>query len=263
MTAKKKVLITGCSFTRGHGLEHGIKDRKLWVNRLFPEEIYTVTNVAKTGANNDWIFLETVSQMLTGDYDIVVVAWTAIPRFNFHVGLELYSVETLLQTGPDINLVNGCVITGKWLKAIGDNLRFIHNDHWDLLNMVKYVNTLLKIQKTNQGKIFFINALGPWSDQYFKQKCPTVPNDLDTYTQKLLQVDQRDDQEIFDLYQMIHTQYQTYGGIQEQSWLNLYESLDHLKIDTISKTDLHPGYHSQDRYVERLAPILSRKLMPQ
>ena len=56
MDLKKKVLVVGCSFTQGHGLTYESADPNLWVNKIFPQEEYIVTNLAVSGANNQWIF---------------------------------------------------------------------------------------------------------------------------------------------------------------------------------------------------------------
>jgi hypothetical protein len=85
-----------------------------------------------------------------------------------------------------------------------------------------------------------VNSLGPWSHSYFEHKKIILPSDLDSYTQRLLEVDRRDDNDIFDLYNMIHTQYAEYGGIQEKYWLNLYNSLQNQRVDTVSSADFHP-----------------------
>lgn len=256
--ATPNVLVVGCSYTCGTGLKMERDDPNLWVNRLFSNT--NITNVAKAGANNQWIFLETVSQLLTQSYDIVLVAWSAIPRHNFQVGLELHTVDTML-TDLDINLNSGVTISGKWLESIGNNLNKIHNDHWDLLNLVKYVNALIELQVTNRkGKLFFVNALGPWCNNYYTYSQINLPSDLNQYTQQLLEVDRRDDEDIFKLYDMIHAHYIKYGGIQQQHWLNLYNSLDSLAIDVASITDPHPGYKSQKVYEDYLAPILHEKL---
>jgi hypothetical protein len=59
---------------------------------------------------------------------------------------------------------------------------------------------------------------------------------------------------------MIHSQYTEYGGIQEKYWLNLYNSLETQRIDTVSMMDAHPGYQSQQAYVTNLTPLLQKKL---
>lgn len=256
--SKPSILVVGCSFTYGAGLRLESQDPFLWINQLFLNA--NIKNVAKIGVNNNWIFLETISQLLKQSYDIVLVAWSAIPRYNFNVGLELYSVETML-TNRDINLNSKTVISGKWLAAIGNNLNKIHNDHWDILNLVKYVNTLVELQViTRKKKLFFVNALGPWCKNYFGQKKIVLPSDLDQYEQKLLEIYARDDEDIFKLYNMIHSQYLEYGGIQEDHWLNLYSSLMAQQVDAASLVDPHPGYASQLVYVNYLSPILQKKL---
>jgi hypothetical protein len=261
MDTKIKVLAVGCSMTRGHGLVHESNDPELWTNKLFPSDRYVVSNKSMTGANNHWIFLETVSHLLKETYDIVLVGWSAIPRFNFHVGLELYPVHTRLNNDVDINLNNHNTVTGKWLKSVGDSLLKIHNDHWDMLDLVKYVNTLILLQeKTNNGQVFFVNTLGPWTENYFTKKQINLPSDLTPFEQNLLQVETRNDDEIFQLYDMIHEHYNTFGGIREPHWLNLYSSLRSMQIDNASATDHHPGYQSQKMFDHYLTPMLQQKL---
>lgn len=257
----KKILAVGCSYTKGHGLDYGSRDPKLWVNQIF-QSMGEVTNLSVTGMNNHWIFMETMSELLRSkkSYDIVLVGWSAIPRYFFQVGLELYSVHTKLDD-RDIHVNNNVTIPGKWLEKLGNDLKKLHNDHWDLLDLVKYVNVLVETQETSKDrKIFFVNSLGPWCDGYFNKKQIQLPSDLDPYTGDLLQVETRDDEEILALYNMIHDQYDHYGGIRESHWLNLYDSLRSMQIDCVSKSDTHPGYQSQDRYCEYLAPIIERKL---
>lgn len=255
-----KVLVAGCSFANGSGLPGEHDNPRIWANQLCKKlEARVMKNVSKTGANNHWIFLETISELLKDDYDLVLVEWSAIPRYKFRVGLELYTIDSMLDR--DINLVGHETISASWLAEIKNRLLRIHNDHWDMLDLVKYVNTLIELQtKARPGKIFFINGLGPWSDQYFIKKQITLPSDLDEYTYNLLQSDQRDDSEIFQLYDMIHAQYDTYGGIQEKHWLNLYHSQLKTKIDTVSTTDLHPGYNSQDMFAEQYYQQLKEKI---
>jgi hypothetical protein len=247
MSDCNKFLAVGCSFTKGHGLDLEYNDPQLWVNQLFPTN--SVTNLSKTGANNDWIFLETMSQLIQQHYDVVLIGWSAIPRFNFHVGLELYPVDTMLQVATDINLHSNRTVSGKWLKNLGNGLRKIHNDHWDIVTLIKYVNTLIELQEhTRGGKIFFVNTLSPWDRDYFTKKIINLPSDLTQYEQNLLEVNMRDDDEIFKLYNMTHEQYQRYGGIQEAHWLNLYDSLRSMQVDDVSTTDSHPGYLSQGQF---------------
>jgi hypothetical protein len=255
-----KILIAGCSFANGSGFSQGPNDPRTWANQICKKlSSQTVKNVARTGANNQTIFLETMSALIEDTYDLVLVEWSAIPRYNVTVGLELYEVNSMLN--QSVNLVGNDTVSAAWLSDLKDRLLKLHNDHWDILNLVKYINILIEIQiKSRSGKIFFINGIGPWSDQYFVKKQINLPSDLDNYTYNLLQSDQRDNAEIFQLYNMIHDQYNKYGNIQQQYWLNLYESQLKTKIDHVSETDHHPGYQSQDLYAENFYKTLTEKL---
>lgn len=251
----KKMLAVGCSFTKGTGLKDEDKNPRLWINQLhkmiWPD--HELLNLAQVGKNNEWIFFETMTALIKERYDVVVVAWTSIPRFNITVGLELYCTETrLTDDGAEIRLNSGDVFTTKYQKKIGDYVRRLHHDHWGILNMIKCINTLIEIQKLHQGEIWFVNALGPWSNGYFEKKVIKYPNDLTEYEKKLLSIQTRDDEEIFKLYEKIHNEYAYYGGIHEDRWVNLYESLVSIAIDHASLTDKHPGVLSQDLFVETL-----------
>lgn len=245
----KTALAVGCSMTKGHGLPDTINNPALWVNQLLRSvDCTAITNLSQTGRNNHWIFLETIGALIRQEYDIVIVGWSAIPRFNFNVGLELYSTMTnLVNSGTPVNLNNYISYDPRRLANLGDQLRLMHNDHWDFLDLVKYVNTLIEIQEQNRkGHIFFVNTLGPWPDNYFVKRRIALPSDLSKFEQDLLSVDTRDDEEIFKLYDMIHAQYQLFGGIQESNWLNLYEPIHRLQIDNAAPDDKHPGLLTQD-----------------
>ena len=74
----------------------------------------------------------------------------------------------------------------------------------------------------------------------------------------------RDDDEIFKLYDMIHEHYSCYGNIQEQQWLNLYQPMTQLKIDTIDPNDYHPGFESQSLFADLFAQqIINKCALPQ
>jgi len=249
LTDKKTMLVCGCSLANGHGLTGGKNDSRLWVNQVATKLDYTVTNIAKSGRNNDWIFIETALELTKHKYSVVLVAWSATPRLNIDLGLELYSTTSKLDgvTTPDIN-TNTITYTKKWQKQVGDKLLQAYNYHWDLLKLIKYVNILHSINEN----VYFVNTHSPWTDNFFTKQDIQLPSDLDQFTQDLLSVETRDDTEIIELYNMIHKQYNDAGGIKQHLWLNLYNSLFKNKVDNVSSTDPHPGYLSQDNYTKML-----------
>jgi len=260
MKTKRSLLACGCSFTAGYGLLAEKNDPRLWINQLANKLGYDLTNIADPGRNNDWIFVETALEMSKHKYDAVIVAWSVLPRINIDLGLELYTTTSKLMGTHVIN-TNEKTFSKKWQIAVGDKLLQAYNYHWDLLKIIKYVNIL----KSQHKHIYFVNTYGPWSDNFFTKIDVQLPSDLDEFTQDLLNVKTRNDKEIFQLYNMIHSQYNDAGGINSDLWLNLYDSFQKNKIDLASDTNSsittgHPGYLSNDLYTEMLYPVLKEKL---
>ena len=257
-----KILVVGCSMTKGHGLLLEKNDPKLWINQIlnnvFDDPV--ITNLSHTGKNNHWICIEAVHAIIKNHYDIIIIGWSELARFNFNVGLELYKTETRLTEDVSVDINTGITISGKWLADTGDRLRKIHNDHWSILDLVKYVNILSYHAKLNNSKLYFVNTLFKLPQDFFCIKEFSTPNELSKFEQNMFNVETRDDDEIKKLYNMVHQQYKEYGGIQENMWLNLYQSFRSMQIDDASSTDVHPGYASQDLFAEYLLPILREKL---
>jgi hypothetical protein len=255
------ILVVGCSMTYGAGLEHSKLDKRLWSNKLFKDVFgkdVNITNGSKIGRNNHWIFLETMDYLAKNTYDLIVVAWSAIPRYEYHVDLEMYSTHTMLKDKSGINTNRFGTVSARWLTETGNRLRRIHNDHWDLLNLVKYTNILLN--STQGNKVLFVNTLMSLPTNYFNRKTISLPYELTAYEHEILNVDARSDGNIKEMYNMMHDQYSKYGGIQEDKWLNLYKSLSEMQIDDASDSDTHPGYASQDVFIKKFIPLLREKI---
>ena len=256
----KKVLVSGCSFTVGCGLDGEKNNPNLWVNQLFDSSI--VKNIALGGRNNHSIFVNTISELMNYDYDLVIVAWSVIPRFNINVGLETYETFCGPACHYDINVNDNTTFRKEWLNRVGDSLLMLHNDHWDIIYLISYINAIKRIQETitDDNQVFFVNTFLPWSNGFFDYKNLTEPSELSEYEQTLLSVETRDDEEIFNLYDKIHEDYKNYGGIQQQHWLNLYNSFQSMQVDHASSVDRHPGIKSQNIFSEYLANKLCVKL---
>jgi hypothetical protein len=252
-----KILIAGNSVNTGYGLQYGVNDSRSWpnqfCNKLFKDP--EIVNISKSGFNNYNIFTETASELVRNKYDYIIVLWMYAPRFNFNLGLELYSTHTILDD-QNINLHNNVTVDGKWLKETRMRLNKFYNEHWMYLDLIKYINILVKLAEDQ--KIIFVNGKFLWDENYFVYKNFHTPSELTQYQQRLLSVNDRSDDEVKKLYDMIHDQYQQYGGIHADKWLNLYEPIWPMKVDY--SIDLHPGYVSQDIFAEFLISKFKNKL---
>ena len=255
-------LFTGCSFTDGAGFELGKTDPGLWVNLLHKNiKILQNTNLVNFGvcaAINDQIFLNSVDYILKYNPKFIFVEWTSYPRHHFDLGLELYTSK--------VNFIPNCPIIGnfnlndisyttKYLENLRDRVVTLSHPHYDILKIVKYVNILINLSKSKKCSIFFINGGCGWDQDFFIKKENVSPWDYTNYTKKLLNANNRDDDEIYKLYDKIHNEYNDLGGIQEPYWLNLYDSFIENKID-VNTDHLHPGYKSNEKYFEFLSQAL-------
>ena len=74
------------------------------------------------------------------------------------------------------------------------------------------------------------------------------PSDLSKFTQKeILNCKNRDDEEIYKLYTLQHDNYDETGGVDPDSWVNLYDSFLKLKLD-LNFDNSHPGIKSNQLY---------------
>ena len=259
-----KIIFSGCSITSGVGLNKDIiesddKDNpNLWVNlchKNIPEfRDLTLLNVSKGGSSNQKIFntvVETLSQ--NDDIEYIVCAWTSVPRYNFNIGFELYDTEEVFhpnrQQVRDHNLNQG-IFTDSYLKNIATRFLTLHDLHYEIVHLLKFINIITNLTRHKGTKIINVNAICPWDDQFFKilpDNCKPV--DYTEFTKNLLKVHNRDDDEILKLYYKQHEQYNSYGGIREHTWVNLYNSFLDERIDT-NYDEVHPGIESNRLYFQ-------------
>jgi hypothetical protein len=263
-----KILISGASVSFGAGLPDQVQNKNLFVNQLACQLLDGVhdqiDNISVIGIDNRAIFLETAHSIGIQHYDHVMICWQSIPRINLNLGLETYQTTVPIvspeSTCHDIGLFGRQKISGKKILEIKNYLLRFHNLHWEILELIKYINILLRLAHLQDTKLYFINYSMPWQTmRYFDKINWTIPSELDNFTQTVLQSEFRNDEESMRLYLMIHDHYQKPGGIQETSWLNLYDPLIDMQIDNAAIDDDHPGLASQQVFFDYLAPLLGNR----
>lgn len=259
-------VFTGCSYTEGFGLEFGKSDPGLWCNILHQYHPIlsnsAYKNLALAGASNDLIFHQTLDALATIKPRFLFVGWTESHRLRINPGLEIY------ETGRNINLsdaliepieLNYCTYSSEYIKNIKDRFFDLQNLHYcfiDILNKCRIIKNLSDIVGT---QVFFINALLEWDDLYFNHITNDTrkPNQLTEVTKKLINIDNRDDEEIFRIYDRMHAEYQQANGL--NSWLNLYNSIRNSFYIDKGNDNMHPGYASNKKFAEFLLNNTSDK----
>ena len=275
----KKVLFTGCSYTAGSGwlsadpessMKVDVKDHpELWVNLCHQNIDYLsnldLINLGKGGASNTEIFENTLRAISNfgNKIDIIFCQWTAMPRYNFNVGFELWSTGENLQDVDRkhaVNLNKGESYSRPYIKDLLDRLRVLHHVHWEILKVVDYSNIITKIANAiGIKKVYFINGLCPWDKNYFLELPNTKPANYTPFTKKeILNIETRDDEDIQKLYTLAHSQYKSAGGIHTSSWLNLYNSFRTQQID-VNFDKQHPGTQSNLLYFNQIKQFIKNK----
>jgi hypothetical protein len=252
------ILFSGCSFTAGAGLEKSKNNPSHYANvmsnKLFGDAA-NITNIGIGGNSNLQIFLDTSTEIIQKQYKFVFVGWTGYPRYVFWPGLEEYECRKSINGKSSIigkHNGNDNSFTEDFLQDFKNKFLLLNNDHYSILDIVKYVNILKNIAENKGTTIYFLNNLCFWDNNYFNEIKDPLPINLTPYTNKILNSEHRDDIQIKNLYNKIHNNYKSVGGIQQNNWLNLYNSFVSLSKD-IGNDNEHPGVISHQYYGNFLA----------
>lgn len=255
-----KCLVVGGSISAGYGLALERLDSSLWANKFLKTiknyDLEDIENISSPGDDNFEIFKKTFSKLKKATYNTVIVCWQATHRKNYCFGLETYDTRFSLvypEASYDINLVNDTKVSKDQLLKMQKNFISLYNYHWDIKDLVFYVNALVHISMQKEIDIRFVNYNLPWdSHSFFNRIEFEAPSSLDPFTNEILQSDYRDDSQIKEIYKLIHDEYDDFGGIQENYWLNLYDPLRRKQIDIVLPNEPHPGYKSQEIFADFL-----------
>lgn len=268
-----KAIWIGCSVATGFGLDidnpndTAFDSDDLYVNSCHKNisqfKDLEKTNLSFPGASNTDIFTLAIDALASNsDIKYLICAWTSMPRYNFEVGFELYDTSGSLTPYGRVRqheLNNYVVLTESFIRDVCDRFRALHHLQYEIRKLLNYINIIKKVAN-KKTKIININNFCPWDDNFFTVKENFLPNDLTEFTKKeILNVEHRDDKEIKALYEKQHQQYAKIGGINEESWINLYNNFIANKID-VAYDDLHPGPKSHYIYYQIIKKYFETKI---
>jgi hypothetical protein len=255
----KKIIVVGGSITVGHGWNHEIDTHRksMWANQL-PEKIkrfqgLEVCNLGVPGASNEMIFHLSVDAVSRHQNDIALMlcSWVHVLRYHYDLGFELYDTSDSGEPlQHDIGL-NGITIPKKYVNDLKQRFFSLHHLHHEIVKILKYANTLTRLGKFLQIPVYHINDSCPWDRDYFTKK-PGLPSTYTDFTKnEILNVDNRADEEIYELYDKLHKEYDDVGKPRHDQWINLYDSWLSLQIDA-NPDQKHPGHLSNQLYSDQI-----------
>jgi hypothetical protein len=262
-----KVVFTGCSFTNGNGwITDAEKSKRfnlckfhpdLWVNLCHTQidqlKNLELVNRGQGGATNTEIFKNSVRAIAEHNTSISVMfcQWTSMPRYTFRSGFELWNTTQSLS-----RRARGKVPEQAYIDNILDRFLALHHVQDEIAKFLDYVNTLQKLADQMGITMYHINGLCPWDNNFFVRLNHAMPADYTPFTKKeILDIDNRDDTDIFKLYQIMHDEYDRAGGINPARWINLYNSFKNNIID-VNYDRHHPGTQSNQLYFQQVKQFL-------
>jgi hypothetical protein len=273
----KKLVVAGCSLTAGQGWtncknlnewrEFECKDSPyLWINLCHKSikqfQNLELINVGVGGASNTQIFENTIDSLVEhhSNIDTLIVQWTSMPRYEWHMGLELWDTrETLTKNKSnkhDYRLSDGTVYSRKYLQDLVDRFITTHHLHWEILKVLKYANIINRYCDRFDIRCIFVNGICPWDQDYFVRLNNVMPSDYTVFTQTdILNVKSRSDTDIFKLYRKIHDDYDQYP-LRCDQWINLYNSFLKNRVD-VNYDGSHPGIRSNQLFCQMIVDYLS------
>lgn len=252
------VLFSGCSYVAGYDMENEHQNPKhfshLLAGNLFGSN-YKIHNIGVGGYSNERIFLDSAQALATNKFDYAFVCWTSLHRYYCWVGLETFNcVQCFTPNWTQLRDIkcNDITWTKEQLVDLGEKILLLNHSHYCIRDLVSYVNILISMAEHKGTKIYFINNILPFDQGFFDHiQGKITPTMLTEYTNELLNSHNRQDDQIDQLYHMMHEHYKEKGGIQEKYWLNLYQSFSNMRID-FTQDRIHPGYKSHKQFAEFL-----------
>lgn len=251
-------IFTGDSYTSGEGLELDHEDPGLWCNLLHQHhrdlKNLKLINAAVNGLTNLEIFKKSIELMVKHQPRFIFVAWSEAYRIKINCGVETYDTSIYMSpisSHKDIKL-NHITYPSTYIDNIKHRFFDLQNIHHIYLEVLDQCRILADLAELIGTRIFFVNTYFDWDDNYFDHITDTSrnPGQLTKFTQSLLNIHNRDDEEIFKIYDKIHHEYQQTRGLQK--WINLYQGFRSKYYLDLGTDNVHPGYDSHRKFAEFL-----------
>jgi hypothetical protein len=230
-----RLLVAGCSFSSGWGLE---SLEQSWPDILAKKLGVDLDNRALESSSNSDIFLQAMRD--NKRYDIIVVQWTALGRISLSPSPVNPSVivshpnKFFDASMPDIGSQNLRNFYKIMSLANGD-----WRHYFDLISMIEILQ--------DDPRFIFVNGLLDWDLDFFDRQW-SIPIEIpNQFIENLLQINEFDDKMLSGLLSKVLV---ARNKIDRSRWVNLTSSWQESKIDAVSLTDQHPGIQSQKLFSE-------------
>jgi hypothetical protein len=239
------LLVTGCSFSSGWGFSDF---NSTWAQILAQKLGLKLKNIAQTAASNQDIFLSALKSQ-TAPGDIKLVQWTALNRITVSPS-PINPKVVLSHNNPYLTqALPG--ISAEETKNFVRLLTLLNQDWKHFFDLVDMVEILQQHSDT-----YFINGMLHWDQDFWSLDWALPLQTKNQFLEFLLQTNEFDDMMLDKLLTKIKT---ACAQVDQTRWINLTNSWQSCKLDSVSEHDSHPGPLSQVYYADQIYNFLKEK----
>lgn len=239
------LLVAGCSFSSGWGFDN---QSNTWAHQLAQKLDLPLINVAQTSSSNQDIFLS-VMKSKSNLHSKIIVQWTALNRIT--VSPSPVNPKVILSHHNQLLEQSLSHISSREIDKFVKIFIMLNQDWKHFFDLVDMIEILQQ-----DSRVYFVNGLLPWNQDFFERSW-SIPLDIKNgFLEFLLQSEQFDDQQ---LSKSLSSVLQARDRIDQSRWVNLTDSWDSFKLDTVSSVDQHPGPLSQIYYADQIYNFIKGK----
>ena len=245
-----KLIFAGCSFSA---------DDHCYPYILKQQYNTDIKNLSEHGNSNFDIFLSAAKAIIEDAPSILFVQWSALNRLTLHPipGARVRAVTNGLtdevNAGSGLTTSKNIAFSKKELESFGKMYNQLFCDYQLILTLIDYCKILTTM---SQGKhrIVFINGLLPWTSDMLKND--NKLDNLSEYTKEILYFNNSPDNEIRHFLDNLRTAMNT---LDQNKWVNMFNSILNNRIDTVSDIDYHPGIKTHTKFAEQIIEYLDNE----
>jgi hypothetical protein len=235
--------------TRGDGFDDADLGQT-WPQIITQTFMFDSDNLAVSGASNHMIFMLASQAIQSGKYDIVFAQWTALNRVWLSPGPNCWYYAT--GDGRDEFDYRDIHLTAKEKTQLEQRLLLLNHDYQNIVYLIDYVSILNDLARLHGVKLAHVNGMVPWqADLMVDDKDFNIISD---YSRSLLDFDQRNDEEIDELYSQLKLKFST---VDRTCWVNIFDSFQSNMTD-VGPLGHHPGPTSHLVMAKKVANFLSQ-----
>jgi hypothetical protein len=251
MSTKLKTCFNGCSFTVGEGFPIEQRSQYIYDRVLAKKYNFQNTNIATPGASNYKIFMKSCNAILSGNYDIVFIQWSAVHRIWFYPGPDCSFFTNNKNKSLDFEYKDIRLSSKEKIKFL-ETLTMLNHDYQNIIDLIDYCNILTNLESNVSTKIIFINGLLPWTADLAMPLSSDLSSSLSPYFKSMLDFDTRPDSEIIKFFSELQNKF---TELDLSKWVNVFDSFYKNTIDD-GPEGHHPGIQSHQWMADQISTYL-------